>query len=63
MLTLAGLLKPARGTLSFRGEPIADGGFAYRRHIAMVFQDPLLFDTTVFENVATGLKIRGMGAL
>jgi tungstate transport system ATP-binding protein len=61
MLTLAGLLKAARGTLSFRGEPVTDGGFAYRRHIAMVFQDPLLFDTTVFDNVATGLKIRGMG--
>ena len=27
----------------------------------MVFQEPLLFDTTVFENVAAGLKIRGMG--
>jgi tungstate transport system ATP-binding protein len=27
----------------------------------MVFQEPLLFDTTVFENVASGLKIRGMG--
>ena len=26
----------------------------------MVFQEPLLFDTTVFENVASGLKIRGM---
>jgi tungstate transport system ATP-binding protein len=26
----------------------------------MVFQEPLLFDTTVFENVAAGLKIRGM---
>jgi tungstate transport system ATP-binding protein len=25
----------------------------------MVFQEPLLFDTTVFENVASGLKIRG----
>jgi len=61
MLTLAGLLKPARGSLFFRGKPIADGGFAYRRHIAMVFQDPLLFDTTVFENVASGLKIRGVG--
>jgi tungstate transport system ATP-binding protein len=61
MLTLAGLLKPARGSLFFRGERIADGGFAYRRHIAMVFQEPLLFDTTVFENVAAGLKIRGMG--
>ncbi len=61
LLTLAGLLKPARGSLFFRGERITDGGFAYRRHIAMVFQEPLLFDTTVFENVAAGLKIRGMG--
>jgi tungstate transport system ATP-binding protein len=26
----------------------------------MVFQEPLLFDTTVFNNVASGLKIRGM---
>ncbi|MCX5839295.1 MAG: ABC transporter ATP-binding protein [Deltaproteobacteria bacterium] len=61
LLTLAGLLKPARGTLLFRGEGIGNGGFDYRRHIAMVFQEPLLFDTTVFENVAAGLKIRGVG--
>jgi tungstate transport system ATP-binding protein len=26
----------------------------------MVFQEPLLFDTTVFNNVSSGLKIRGM---
>ena len=26
----------------------------------MVFQEPLLFDSTVFENIASGLKIRGM---
>jgi tungstate transport system ATP-binding protein len=26
----------------------------------MVFQEPLLFDATVYENVASGLKIRGM---
>lgn len=26
----------------------------------MVFQEPLLFDTTVYENVASGLKIRGV---
>ena len=61
LLTLAGLLKPARGRLLFRGERIEDGGFDYRRHIAMVFQEPLLFDATVFENVAAGLKIRGVG--
>jgi len=61
LLTLAGLLKPARGSLLFRGERIGNGGFDYRRHIAMVFQEPLLFDATVFENVAAGLRIRGVG--
>ena len=30
-----------------------------RRKIAIVFQDPLLLNTTVYENVASGLKIRG----
>jgi tungstate transport system ATP-binding protein len=61
LLTLAGLLKAARGSLLFKGERIGNGGFDYRRHIAMVFQEPLLFDTTVFGNVAAGLKLRGMG--
>jgi tungstate transport system ATP-binding protein len=60
LLTLAGLLKPTRGSLYFHGSAVGRGGFDYRRHIAMVFQEPLLFDTTVFENVAVGLKIRGM---
>ncbi len=60
LLTLAGLLKTARGDLWFRGERIGNGGFDYRRHIAMVFQEPLLFDTTVFGNVAAGLKLRGV---
>jgi tungstate transport system ATP-binding protein len=61
LLTLAGLLKPARGSLTFGRERIADGGSAYRRRVAMVFQEPLLLDTTVFENVAAGLRIRGAG--
>jgi tungstate transport system ATP-binding protein len=56
------LLKPFRGEISFRGERVNvnHSAFAYRRKLAMVFQEPLLFDTTVFENVASGLKIRGM---
>ncbi|OGP93203.1 MAG: ABC transporter [Deltaproteobacteria bacterium RBG_16_47_11] len=60
--TLCYLLKPFRGELSFRGERVNvnHSAFAYRRKLAMVFQEPLLFDTTVFENVASGLKIRGM---
>ncbi len=31
-----------------------------RRRLAVVFQEPLLFDTTVAENVASGLKLRGV---
>ncbi len=30
------------------------------RHIALVLQDPLLFDTSVYENVALGLRFRGL---
>lgn len=63
LLALSRLLKSANGDIIFRGQKIDSNHTtgAYRRHIAMVFQEPLLFDTTVFENVASGLKIRGMG--
>lgn len=61
LLGLAGLLKPATGQLWFRGTQIEPANqVAYRRRIAMVFQEPLLFDTTVLNNVAEGLKIRGI---
>lgn len=61
LLALAGLLKPSQGRFLFRQAEIETGGFDYRRRIAMAFQEPLLFDATVFDNVAAGLKIRGMG--
>jgi tungstate transport system ATP-binding protein len=63
LLTLATLLRPTEGEVRCRGELVAARGAAevYRRRLAMVFQEPLLFDTTVFENVAAGLRIRGMG--
>jgi tungstate transport system ATP-binding protein len=62
LLTLACLLPLSRGTINWRGEIIGSDAqrLAYRRRLSMVFQEPLLFDTTVFENVAAGLKIRGM---
>jgi tungstate transport system ATP-binding protein len=61
--TLAYLIKFSRGDFYFRGEKVSANhrGFQYRRRLAMVFQEPLLFDATVFENVASGLKIRGVG--
>jgi len=63
LLALSRLLKSVNGDIIFRGQKIDSNHTTgtYRRHIAMVFQEPLLFDTTVFENVASGLKIRGMG--
>ena len=63
LLAISSLLKPQSGSLVFKGQAIdlRHDAFAYRRQIAMVFQEPLLFDTTVYENVAAGLKIRGMG--
>jgi tungstate transport system ATP-binding protein len=61
MLALASLLKLHQGTIYFHGQPVdsRNSWAAYRRKMSMVFQEPLLFDTTVFENVASGLKIRG----
>src|SRR4030043_387728 len=60
--TLSYLLRPFQGEIFFRGNRIGTDHsvLEYRRKLAMVFQEPLLFDTTVFNNVASGLKIRGM---
>jgi len=54
----------SQGDILFRGQKVNSkkSVLEYRRKLAMVFQEPLLFDTTVFENVASGLKIRGTSA-
>jgi len=59
-LTLAKLINPERGTIKFDGIPfdnIADTSF--RRRIALILQEPLLFNTTVYNNIAIGMKFRG----
>ena len=60
--TLACLIRAEEGEFFFKGEEVSSshGLLQYRRRLAMVFQEPMLFDTTVFGNVASGLKIRGM---
>ncbi len=61
LLGLACLIERVSGTINFEGvEVCSQNEMAYRRKIAVVFQDPLLFDTTVLDNVAEGLCIRGM---
>ena len=57
---LAFLERPAAGEIRFHGRPVdAAHALAERRRIAMVFQQPLLADATVGENVALGLRFRG----
>ena len=64
LLRVLGLLeRPALGSVSFRGRAVDAGrALAERRRIAMVFQQPLLADMTVGDNVTLGLSFRGVAA-
>jgi len=59
---LAFLTPYFQGEIIFQGQKINSSKsiFALRRRVTMVFQDPLLFDASVYDNVASGLKIRGL---
>ncbi len=59
---LALLERPSRGVVLIDGQPASAGSLALRRRMAVVFQEPLLLDTTVRENVETGLRFRGVPA-
>lgn len=62
LLGLACLIPRECGTITFQGELVTPREETrFRRRIAMLFQEPLLFDTTVRDNVAEGLRIRGWG--
>jgi tungstate transport system ATP-binding protein len=60
LVALCLLTKSLQGSILFKGKEIGEeiSIDVYRRKIAMVFQEPLLFNTTVFENVASGLNFR-----
>lgn len=62
LLSLARLIPFRCGTMHYKGDPVSSGSsiLAHRRRLSMVFQEPLLLDTTVFYNVSIGLKIRGI---
>ncbi len=61
LLALAHLLKPASGEVKYGGKHLREWDeLEYRRKIAFVFQDPLLMDLSVEDNVALGLKFRGV---
>lgn len=56
---LSFLETPTSGVVSFQGQPFTGKvPLEIRRRIAVVFQEPLLLNDSVYENVASGLKIR-----
>ena len=57
---IALLLKPDKGTVLFDGQPAGGAALAYRRRMAVVFQEPLLLNTTVEANVRSGLSLRAI---
>ncbi len=60
LLTMAGLLKPDRGKIYYQGNPVDSRASRsdMRRKISVVFQEPLLLSTSVYKNIALGLKFR-----
>ena len=62
LIRLLNLLeKPDRGVISFEGENILGervDKFAIRKKMAVVFQEPLLFNTSVYSNIIMGLSFR-----
>jgi tungstate transport system ATP-binding protein len=57
--------QPTRGSIFFHGVDIcrlsSRESLLARRRMAMVFQKPVMFNSSVYENVAYGLKVRGKG--
>ncbi len=61
LLTL--MRRPQQGRILFQQQeifPRRDGVAALRTNATLVYQDPLLFDTTVERNVDYGLRMRGL---
>lgn len=60
LLCLALLLKPTTGTISYHGQ-LVNHGFDLldlRRRLAVVFQESLLLNMTVWDNISLGLRLR-----
>ena len=57
MKIIAGLLKPTEGRVYFDGEDVTDMK-PQARNIAMVFQFPVVYDMSVYDNLAFPLMVR-----
>ena len=60
-LALARLLPAEHAQIYFGGQSLDEmDALAYRRRIALILQEPLLLSVSVWENVAMGLRFRGI---
>lgn len=61
------LVKPDKGQIFFRDQEIINNSnsklLEIRRKMTLVDQDPFLFQSTVYSNVAYGLKVRSVSSL
>ena len=57
---MAGIEKPDEGKIIYRGRDVSNSPELLRQNCTMVFQKIVMFNTTVFNNLAYGLKIRGL---
>lgn len=62
LLRVMGLLEqPTKGKVYFHGQEVfQEDALPVRRRMASVFQEPLLLNSSVYENAALGLKLRGL---
>ncbi len=59
LLRILNMLNPAfEGRVAVDGHDIRGGDMALRRSMALVFQKPVVFSMSVYENVAYGLQLR-----
>lgn len=56
---LAFLETPREGTIFFLGKNVQGHGTSMARNVTILLQEPYLLKTTIFENVAYGLRVRG----
>ncbi len=59
LLTMAGLLKPDRGRIFYRGVPVDTGArrSEMRKSVSVVFQESLLLNTSVYKKRSAGLDV------
>ena len=62
LLCLTRLIKPLTGIVSYRGVPVSGSKSVLQLHrkLAAVFQESLLLNSTVWDNVTLGLRLRGV---